>query len=308
MRGAAHVKPCKKELPMLLNKRISVWEFVRHIRVAVLYILLYAAAIGILDEHPWLSKIVIPLSVSAIVGTALSLLLAFRTSQSYERWWEARVVWGAIVNDSRTLVRQVQLYLPAHEGGAMRTFAERQIVWCFALGESLRKVPHSSRVAGYLQANGIADSNIPNGLLNAHSRQLKELAEAGLVSEFAQLQMDTTLGRLCDSMGRCERIKNTVFPRNYSLLIHSLIYVFATILPFGLDDNFIVVEILITVALPVIFIVIEKTAILMQDPFENLPLDTPVTTLAGTIETNILQALGEAVPPSLSNENSYYIM
>ncbi len=293
---------------MLLNKRISIWEFIRHVRVAVAYMFCYAIAIGILDEHRWLAQISVPLAVSAIVGTALSLLLAFRTSQSYERWWEARVVWGAIVNDSRTLVRQLQLYMPSTDSTGLNAFAERQIIWCYALGESLRRVPFTSTVVEYLRAEKIGETNVPNALLNRHSLQLKELTASGAVSDFAQLQIDSTLGRLCDSMGRCERIKSTVFPRNYSLLIHALIYVFATILPFGLDDDFVAVEILITAALPIIFITIEKTAILMQDPFENLPIDVPVTALARTIETNIRQVLGQPAPALPSNGNSYYIM
>lgn len=293
---------------MLLNKRISIWEFIRQIRIAILSILIYAVIIGFLDNYGMFTKIVVPLGVSAIVGTAVSLLLAFRTAQSYERWWEARIVWGAIVNDSRTLVRQAQLYIPMEEETGLRAFAERQIVWCYALGESLRKVSHSTRVSEYLAMHAITDANAPNGLLNRHSRQLKSLSEQGLITDFGQLQIDATLGRLCDAMGKCERIKNTVFPSSYSLLIHFLIYVFATILPFGLDDNYLIVEIILTAALPIIFIAIEKTAILMQDPFENLPLDIPMTSLATTIEANILQTIGEENIPSPAPRNSYYIM
>lgn len=293
---------------MLLNKRISVWEFIRQIRVAVIWICAYAVAVGFLDGHHWFAKIVIPLGVTGVVGTALSLLLAFRTGQSYERWWEARVVWGAIVNDSRTLIRQAQLYLPSVTTGEVKTFAERQIVWCYALGEALRRQPHSPRVQEYLKVHGLLEQNMPNALLSAHSRQLKTLSESEKITEFGLIQMDSTIMRLCDSMGKCERIKNTIFPRNYSLLIHSLIYVFATMLPFGLDDSYVMVEIMITAALPIIFIAIEKTAILMQDPFENLPIDTPMTALATTIEINILQAIGDKRVPTQQAQDSYYVM
>ena len=68
---------------------------------------MFAVAIGILDLLPAFQKISLPLTIPALVGTAVSLLLAFRISQSYERWWEARMIWGAIVNDSRTFIRQI---------------------------------------------------------------------------------------------------------------------------------------------------------------------------------------------------------
>lgn len=268
-------------------------------------ICLFAVFIGLLDLHPTFQKISMPLSIPTLVGTAVSLLLAFRTSQSYERWWEARTVWGAIVNDSRTLTRQVMQILPKENNGGLQVFAQRQIIWVYSLGESLRRQPFSPEVQGYLSNNHITAANIPNALLDNHSKQLNELATSGLISDFKLVQLNETIARLCDSMGKCERIKNTVFPRSYSLLVHTLIYVFAAILPFGLEDSQLIVEISLTILIPIMFIAIEKTAILMQDPFENTPIDTPMTSLAKTIELNIRQMIGEN-EISLKKENNLY--
>ena len=128
------------------------------------------------------------------------------------------------------------------------------------------------------------------------------------VNEFQQIQLDSTIARLCDSMGKCERIKNTVFPKAHSLLIHLIIYVFATMLPFGLDDKNVAVEIAITFFIPIIFVAIEKTSILMQDPFENQPMDTPVTDLATTIEINLKQMINSEEVPKREKSNEYYIL
>jgi len=250
----------------------------------------------------------LPLPVTAILGTAVSLLLAFRTSQSYDRWWEARKVWGAIVNDSRTFTRQVIQFVPESKQDEIKAFAERQIMWTYALGESLRRQPFSEKVKAYIQANNIQATNIPNALIDAHALQIKRLAKEGVLTEFQVMQLNTTIASFCNSMGMCERIKNTVFPRAYSLLLHTLIYVFTMLLPFGLDDSKIVVEIALTILIPIIFISIEKTAILMQDPFENSPVDIPVTALAQTIETNIRQMIGENVSPAKQDNNLYYQM
>lgn len=292
---------------MLLNKKISVWYFIREIKTQILFIGIFAIAIGLLDMLPWFRKISLPLNIPALLGTAVSLLLAFRTSQSYERWWEARTVWGAIVNDSRSFVRLLIQFLPTEDHKTIREFAERQIIWTYALGESLRKLPFSDKVQAYLNENQINAVNIPNALLDAHSRQLKEIGTSKL-TDFQQMQLNDMVTRLCDSMGKCERLKNTVFPRAYSILVHTLIYVFAIILPFGLDDSQLVVEILTTFLIPIVFITIEKTSIMMQDPFENRPVDTPVTSLAQTIEINIMQMTGEENVPPKKENTSYYEM
>lgn len=272
---------------------------------------MFAVAIGILDQLPAFQKISLPLAIPALVGTAVSLLLAFRISQSYERWWEARMIWGAIVNDSRTFIRQITQALPLGSEAIIQEFAQRQIIWNYALGESLRKLPFSDRVQDYLIDHRIAATNIPNTLLDEHSLQLKQLADKGLISEFRLVQLNETLARLCDSMGKCERIKNTVFPRSYSILVHSLIYVFAAILPFGFDDSqlsLLIIEIGITILIPTLFIAIEKTAIIMQDPFENTPVDTPMTSLAQTIEINLREMMGEQNVPQKKRNPLYYEM
>lgn len=296
---------------MLLNKRISILDFIKTIKVDIVLISSYAVVVGIFDQYGFLSKISIPIGVTAVFGTAVALLLGFRTNQAYERWWEARIIWGAIVNDSRTLVRQcVSFFERSNDSyeALVGEMANRQIIWCYALGESLRKLPFSHRVIKYKESNKTEAFNIPNALLSQHSETLLVAKEKGMVNDFQQVQIDSTIARLCDSMGKCERIKNTVFPKAHSLLIHLIIYVFATILPFGLSDEYLAVEIGLTIGIPIIFIAIEKTSILMQDPFENQPLDTPMTDLAETIEINIRQMIGETDVPEKKKPTDYYVL
>lgn len=295
---------------MLIKKKISVLYFFRLIKWDLLAIALYATLAGTFDHYGLFSLINIPLAISAFVGTTLSLLLGFRTSQSYERWWEARVVWGAIVNDSRTLIRQIQQFLPKdpENVATVTEFVNRQVIWCYTLSEALRKVPFSERVDEYFRKNHLQSNNRPNLLLNKHSESLGILSEQLHLDANKQVQIDATLARLCDSMGKCERIKNTVFPRSYSLLIHFLIYVLMTMLPFGLEDKTKTVEILLTFLIPVLFISIERTAIIMQDPFENVPTDTPMTTLSKTIEVNLLEMIGKQPDNLPSADGKYYIM
>jgi len=296
---------------MLLNKRISILDFLKIIKIDIILITAYAVVVGILDQYGFLDKISVPISVTAVFGTAVALLLGFRTNQAYERWWEARIIWGAIVNDSRTLIRQCVSFFDRSSKSyetLVKDMTERQIIWCYALGEALRKLPNTSRVKQYLDTNHIDAHNLPNALLSEHSETLLKAKEKNMVNDFQQVQIDSTIARLCDSMGKCERIKNTVFPKAHSLLIHTIIYVFATMLPFGLSDKYLLVEIGLTIGIPIIFIAIEKTSILMQDPFENRPLDTPMTDLAQTIEINLRQMIGDRDIPRKKEPETYYIL
>lgn len=293
---------------MLIGNKISVGYFLNMIKWDVLAILCYAFLSGTLDHFSFLKGLTVPLAVSALIGTLLSLLLAFRTAQSYERWWEARIVWGAIVNDSRTLLRQLIHFLPGEgmKPKALAEFAIRQSIWCFALADSLRRQPFSPHVSEYASAHDLASPNLPNLLLTEHTRQLASLSDR--LDPIQQTQLDSTIARLTDSMGKCERIKNTVFPRSYSMLLHFLIYVLMTILPFGLDDQNPLVEVALVTLIPVLLIAIEKTAIVLQDPFENRPTDTPMTTLSINIEKNLMEMAGLPAPERSGGSGDYYVL
>lgn len=302
---------------MLLNKRIPVSFFFQKIQVEFFIIVIYSIGLGLLDQYNFLGDIKIPLAIATILGTAISLLLAFRTSQAYERWWEARIIWGAIVNDSRTLIGQIQQFYKGSDD-FVKNFTYRQIAWLYCLGEKLRNLPNDKTLERYFSEKQILElqkyNNLPNALLNLHREELKLAHQIQSINDFQQIQIDSTIARLCDSMGKSERIKNTVFPRTYSSLLHFLIYVFATILPFGLDHSVcfthhpVIIETCIIVVITTVFMLIEKIAIHMQDPFENKPVDIPVTAIAKKIEIDLLQAIKSDKVPQLQKSELYYEM
>lgn len=280
---------------LIKNNYKATLFFLKGLKWQILLIISYAIIASLFDHSLVGVLINIPITISTAVATMISLLLAFRIAQSYDRWWEARKVWGEIVNDSRTLVRQIMLFIPNREErkDEIKIYADRQIIWCFSLSESLRGQKPSKKTLQYLTANNLQADNIPLLLLQKHSENLHFITEKYDLNSNLQVQIDTTIAKLTDAMGKCERIKNTVFPKNYSYLIHCLIYLFVTLLPFGLNEIDIITEILLTSLIPIMFIAFEKTAIIMQDPFENIPTDIPMTTLCNIIENNINQIIGE---------------
>jgi len=281
---------------MLLKKNIPFKYVFGKIRYEILFITLYAVLVAVLYENYHFTRISIPISVPTILGTVISLLLGFRSNQAYDRWWEARHIWGAIVNDSRTLARQVTWFTSdAMEGEEGRIFVQRflrrQMAWCYALGRHLRGQQNETIARKYLsreeQEAVKGTSHLPLALCDRMGRDLQIALERGWINRFQQVELDRTLSRFTDSMGKCERIKNTVFPSTYSLYIHMSLMLFIAMLPFGLIEYFGIFEIPLVVAISACFLLIEKMAIHLQDPFENKPTDTPMTTIAQNIEKNL---------------------
>jgi len=310
---------------MLLRKNIPLGYVFGKIRYEIIAITIYSSLVAVLYYQFDLTSLSIPISIPMIMCTVISLLLGFRSSQAYDRWWEARMIWGEIVNESRTLTRQIFTLGRTDEGSDINHFRQRwvmrQIAWVNALGQSLRgKDPHRNmdKYLSRKEMNYISRfSNVPVALLELHGRDLAYALQQGWLNEYQQVEIDKTITRLCDAMGKSERIKNTVFPATYSLYIHLAVNFFLFLLPLSLVGILGVFEVPIVITIAASFLLIEKMAIHLQDPFENKPTDTPVTTIARNIENDLRQMLNdEAVAPpivaeklaSLKAQKQYYIL
>ncbi|MBX2970734.1 MAG: hypothetical protein KF803_15285 [Cyclobacteriaceae bacterium] len=286
---------------MLLRKDIPIRYILGKIKFEFVFVSVYAVIIGFIHNYLNINSITVPIAVPAIVGTIISLLLAFRSNQAYDRWWEARIIWGGIVNDSRTLVRQV---LTFYEGGGgeedrnyINRFAARQMAWCYSLGSFLRgqdaHVP-AKRFLTDEEFRFVSKHNhVPNAILMLHGREIRAAMNEAKLNRYQQIEIDNTITRLCDDMGKCERIKNTIFPTTYSLYIHFVLYLFVLLLPFGLTEYFGFIQVPLVITISSAFFLIEKMAIHLQDPFENKPTDTPLTTIARNIEINLRHMVSE---------------
>jgi len=295
---------------MILEKRIPLKYWFKEIKwdlliVSVFSILIYFFKLYVINLD-------IPLSIGTFLGTAIALLLSFKLSQSYDRWWEARKIWGAIVNDSRTLVIQIKQFCKEPDNSNVKTMAYRQIAWCYALGQHLRKQDVHSNLEHYIledELMAIKEKNhIPLTLLDYHGRNVRSLHNANSVNNFQQIQLDSTILNLTASMGMAERIKNTVFPRTYRNVLHFFIYIFLLLLSLALENvyGFLEIPLLILISIP--FFMLEKIAFVIQDPFENQPTDTAMTSIARAIEINIKEMLGEKELPEPVEPKGFYIM
>ena len=274
--------------------------------IVVVAALAISIEVGMVNYRAYFPSV--PVAIAAFLGTAISLILSFKLGQSYDRWWEARKIWGAIVNDSRTLARQM-LSFGADRESASRVI-KRQAYWCHALGRSLRGLDWRPDAERYISAQEIealeGHSNKPLALLQSHAEDIKQLAEQ--LTDYQRIELDETLTRLTDSMGKAERIRSTVFPTSYRFYLHMFIYLFIILLSIALAELKGYWEVVIVVAIGLSFFLLEKTALHLQDPFNNRPTDTPVTAIATTIEINLLQLLGEGEVPEPAKPTDFYLM
>jgi putative membrane protein len=295
---------------MLLNKRIPISYILNKVKYDLIIVLSVSlSALFVTNRYQELLP-EMPLTIPAFIGTAISILLSFKLSQSYDRWWEARKVWGAIVNDSRSLVIQLQSLTSKGNDEKIKKIAFRQIAWCYSLGRSLRELNPTDNLDGFISEEDLKEikkhNNKPLALLQLNASDIKQLKETNQLDIFSQLQLDNTLVRLCDSQGKSERIKTTVFPVTYRLFLHAIIYLFVVTLAIALrvDGLF---EIPLLVAISSAFFLLEKSATHMQDPFENRPTDTAMTAIAKTIEINIKQLLKESEIPKPHQQDKFHL-
>jgi putative membrane protein len=124
---------------MIIKNRIPISYIFNELKIPLIYVCLIAIISGLLPIffQSFLSKI--PISIATTLGIAISILLSYMMNQSYERWWEARKIWGEIVIDSRTLVMQLSMYLNP-ENKDIEVISHRQIAGNYSLGSHLRKV------------------------------------------------------------------------------------------------------------------------------------------------------------------------
>ena len=298
---------------MITKQRIPLGYIFKEIRVSLIIVIIIGTITEILPhliDKQYLPDV--PISIATTLGIAISVLLSFKISQSYGRWWEARQIWGTIVNDSRALVLQLQVYVD-EKNPYIKKIAYAQIAWCYALSKTLRKQNELEDIRDLLTTDEIEkleiQKNIPLKILGFQINSIKELFATEKIEEFARTQLEETINKLTTSMGKCERIKNTVFPTNYSYTLHMAIYLFVVFLaisePFKLDF---ILEVVILVLISSVFFSLEKAAYRLQDPFENKPTDTAMSSISRTIDINIRQLLDEEELPEPILPEKFYIL
>jgi putative membrane protein len=257
-----------------------------------------------LGEITWLALPGLPL---AMIGGALSVFLAFRNNSSYDRWWEARILWGGLVNTARTFARQVLTLVDEDhpdflEVDSRRTLVELQTAYVHALRCHLRRqnpFPEFERTLApdvVQQLRG--QRNIPAALLLIMGRVLRQFYDTGRIDSILFMTLDKSLTDLCNIQGACERIKSTPLPRQYDYVPRMVIGVYCVLLPFGLVGEMGMFTPIASTLVSFIFLALDTSGRDIEDPFENTVHDTPMSTLSRMIEFNLRQNLDQETIPN----------
>ncbi len=286
---------------------------------------------------PWL-----PIS---LIGIAVAFYLGFKNNSSYDRLWEARKIWGGIVNDSRTwtmmikgYVRQNFEYSPEVKN-IQKQLVLRHVAWLHALRFQLRQkkqwehketeennkhLPQTEEKKGdllqvlskYIIPEELrlveTKKNRATHLLDLQMNHLTELRKEGLIDDFRHMELGNILRSFYALQGKCERIKNFPFPRQYASLNIYFVWIFIILLPFGLVNEFDKLgSIYVWFALPFsvlvswIFHTMELIGDYSENPFEGLNNDVPITALSRTIEIDLLEMINMAeIPESIKPTNN----
>lgn len=272
----------------------------------------------------------------------MAFFLGFKNNSSYDRTWEARKIWGAIVNESRTFATAI-LSLPnqnmPHE--EKKKLIYRHLAWLLALKHVMRKdktwehnlpVNKLIFIPGFIkeyydgvfaeiekyitkdELNSIKNSsNIPSQLLKIQSKEIAKLNEQGLLSDYKQVWLHELIGKLFTNQGMTERIKNFPFPRQYASTGLWITYIFCGLIPFGLLDIFehsSALHYWLTIPFSAIiiwiFFLVDRIGDYSENPFEGGYNDVPISSIARAIEIDLLEMLDEEnIPAPYAVENGF---
>ena len=311
----------------------SKWPFIIGI--------LYSAAICLISHFTGID-VSLPWGPIGVIGIAVAFYLGFKNNSSYDRTWEARKIWGSIVNNSRTFGAAVMSFVQgADVSGVQKELIYRHIAWMTALRHQLRlsrQWEHTeNRVKGLYAPTVCEDytiklegelrkylpeseidylrdvSNKATQILRIQSQRLQELRDSGLFEDFRHMEFHALITAFYADQGKSERIKNFPFPRQYASATIWLTVVFCAFVPFGLMDIMkegaawkVWVCPFLGGLITWIFFLMEKIGDYSENPFEGTYNDVPITAISRAIEIDLLEMVGDTpVPEPITDMNGF---
>jgi putative membrane protein len=240
-----------------------------------------------------------------LFGSAIALFLGFRVNSAYERWWEGRILWGAMINASRSLARAARNFLQEEDANDLkRSIVLRQIAYVNALRCQLRRQPVDAEVLRFLSKGeaepALARTNVANGLVDGAGRRVADALRQGWIDTIQQGHMEGLLVDIANAQGGMERLKNTPLPNQYRFLPTLFAHVFCVLLPIGLVETLGYATPLGSTVAGLMFLAVLKIGDDLVDPFANAVHDVPLSAMCRTIEIDLLQAIGDPAPQPLN--------
>ncbi|MBC7902083.1 MAG: hypothetical protein H7Y27_01610 [Gemmatimonadaceae bacterium] len=267
----------------------------RKLTPLIIGVCIYSFAIAWLEMEYWKIADTSPLKqlpiMHSLLGFAISMLLVFRTNTAYDRWWEARKLWGSLVNNSRNLAMKIAIMLPVGVDDANRNFFRKMIpAFAVALKNHLRQ--ESTRTELFENEPHLAtriqhDKHVPNQIAMMMFQHANDLYKSGKISGEQLIVLNAELQSFTDICGACERIRNTPIPYSYSAFIKKFIFIYVLTLPIGYVFNLGYYVVPVVAFVFYVLASLELVAEEIEEPFGSDENDLPIDKIGENIHKHV---------------------
>ena len=250
---------------------------------------IYAGAIGYLEVEYWqltdksyVKNITI---MHGMLGFVISLLLVFRTNTAYDRWWEGRKLWGALVNNSRNLAIKLSVMLSDEKD---RNYFQKMIpAYASVLHRHLSNSDTGKQLFEDLDLEIDHHNHKPNHVAKIMIQKVNDLYVSKKITGDQLIVINAELQSFTDICGACERIKNTPIPYSYSAFIKKFIFFYVMTLPFGYAFSLGYYVAPVVVFIFYVLASLELIAEEIEDPFGDDDNDLPTGKIAENIKKHV---------------------
>lgn len=327
---------------MYIKKNYSFWMTFNWSKKPFIIGFFYSVAV-IVALHFLELNFTIPWQPISVIGIAVAFYLGFKNNSSYDRTWEARKIYGGIVNDSRSVAAAIIAFVQGeNEEGIRKELIYRHIAWLTALRHQLRLTrswEHSENRLNGLYAPTICEdyneklhnelldylseeeiekisnkSNRATQILKRQSVRFQELKDKCYFDDFRHMEFHHLITNLYAGQGKAERIKNFPFPRQYASTALWVTFVFCALVPFGLyglfkgNIWFESIGVAMSAVIIWIFFLMEKIGDYSENPFEGTYNDVPITSISVGIEIDLREMIDDQNIPSPIKAKDGFLM
>lgn len=277
---------------------VSRADTLRKLSPLLLFVIVYSFAIAYweiehlrLSDKSWVRNIP---TLHNLLGFAISILLVFRTNTAYDRWWEGRKLWGALVNNSRNFAMKLHAFLDVADKSNREFFKNTIPMYASVLQKHLQS--EITRLAldesEHPELGNIdTQKHVPNQVAQLMIQRVTDLYRNQKISGDQFIILNAELSSFTDICGACERIKNTPIPQSYSAFIKKFIFIYVMTLPFGYVFT---LGYYVAPIVGFVFYVLgsmELVAEEIEDPFGADDNDLPMEKIASNIKKHVSELL-----------------
>ncbi|QIL37962.1 hypothetical protein G7074_00875 [Pedobacter sp. HDW13] len=283
-------------------KMLFVWHGSVLPRLLPRLTLLFVLSVAVVFFHGRILSFKVPLNPTPLTlfGFVLALFLGFRNNVSYDRFWEARKLWGGLLNTTRSLARQAVTLYGSSGGKTESNALIRLLIACtYSLKHQLRSTDPEADLRERLSSddfNFISASRYrPIMITKLMGDWIVRARSAEKIDYIQQMRMDENLDKLTEIVGGCERIISTPIPYSYRVLLHRTVYLYCFLLPFGLVDSLQWLTPFIVVFIAYTFVAFEAIADEIEQPFGTESNDLALNEMCLMIEGTLLELAGNRI-------------